>query len=376
MTRREALAVVSTGLFSVRRAQELKPSAGRTLEPPPAGVTGILKRLLAQPPSTINTDWFGTMILVGALRWHHRVPEVEAFALAWLTHHLNTTDVAPYSGNRSRTVRAGGIPLTTYAGHFGMSQVCEQLVVLFGNQRAREVAVDVANIVLHRTARNRLGLIAHDDTADFAIPDVTFLAVSSLMIGAALDSQNATAYRNQALYELRTSIETFLMKDIGLARTVYRNGGIGRTSWTRASGWLLWAITAMLGRLDAKHSAFTGFKSDLRTLADGMSRVQEPSGGFHVLLDDPSTPLDVSGPAMFALAVHESVRRGWLPRQYLAAALRAWHFVAANLTDDGVLHNTYDLWALPAEKREMRVRDVESGWAMGFVLAAAHEMTL
>src|SRR6059058_6319318 len=90
-----------SGLFSVRRAQELKPSAGRTLEPPPAGVTGILKRLLAQPPSTINTDWFGTMILVGALRWHHRVPEVEAFALAWLTHHLNTTDVAPYSGNRS-----------------------------------------------------------------------------------------------------------------------------------------------------------------------------------------------------------------------------------------------------------------------------------
>src|SRR2546429_480435 len=186
MTRREALAVVSAGLFSVRRAQELKPSAGRTLEPPPAGVTGILKRLLA----------------------------------------------------------------------------------LFGNQRARKVAVDVANIVLHRTARNRLGLIAHDDTADFAIPDVTFLAVSSLMIGAALDSNNATAYRNQALYELRTSIETFLIKDIGLAKTVYLNDGIGRTSWTRASGWLFWAITAMLGRLDAKHSPLTGCRSDLRTLAD------------------------------------------------------------------------------------------------------------
>ena len=42
MTRREALAVVSAGLFSVRRAQELKPSAGRTLEPPPAGTADVV----------------------------------------------------------------------------------------------------------------------------------------------------------------------------------------------------------------------------------------------------------------------------------------------------------------------------------------------
>ena len=33
------------------------------------------------------------------------------------------------------------------------------------------------------------------------------------------------------------------------------------------------------------------------------------------------------------------------------------------------------LWALPAENREMRLRDEDSGWAMGFVLATADEMT-
>ncbi len=48
----------------------------------------------------------------------------------------------------------------------------------------------------------------------------------------------------------------------------------------------------------------------------------------------------------------------------------------ANLTDDGVLRNTYYVWALPAENREMRLRDESSGWAMGLVLAAANEMTL
>jgi rhamnogalacturonyl hydrolase YesR len=208
------------------------------------------------------------------------------------------------------------------------------------------------------------------------LPDVTFFAVSSLMIGAALDTQNADAYRDQALYQLRTSIDTFLMKDSGLAKTLYRSDGVGKTYWTRASGWLLWSITSMLRRLDRSHSAFGGFTTDLRRLADGIMRVQEPNGGLHVLLDDPSTPLDSSGPAMFALGVHESVRLGWLPESYRQAAEKAWGFVKANLTDEGVLRNVYYVWALPAENRDMRLRDETSGWAMGFVLAAANEMTL
>jgi rhamnogalacturonyl hydrolase YesR len=337
----------------------------------------ILKRVLAQPPSSLNTDWFGTMTLLGALLWCRRgITDVEPFANAWLTHHLATTEVALYSGNRSRTVRAGGIPLTTYAGHFGMSLVCEQVVQQFRDERARRVAEDVAAIVLHRTARNELGLVGHDDSADFAIPDVTFLAVSALMIGAALDVQNSAAFREQALYQLRTAIDTFLMKDTGLARTLYRNGRVGKTYWTRASGWLLWATTAMLRQLESNHSTFDRFVSDLRLLVDGMCRVQAANGGFHVLLDDPTTPLDTSGPAMFALGVHESVRLGWLPERYGAAAERAWNFVSANLTDDGVLRNTYALWALPAENRELTVSDAASGWPIGFVLAAAAEMTL
>jgi hypothetical protein len=376
MSRRQALALIGGGLSSAAKTQGLAPSILAPLhETPPTGVAAILKHLLGRKPSSVNTDWFGTMELVGALHWRRRgVAEVEPFVKAWLSHHLQSAEVANYSGNRSRTAWAGGIPLTTYAGHFGISQVCEQMFMQFQDGRARKVAEDVAAIVLHRTARNQLGLVGHDDTADFTIPDVTFLAVSSLMIGAALDPQHAVAYRDQALYQLRTSIDTFLMKDTGLARTLYRNGSVGKTYWTRASGWLLWAITAMLRRLDPRHPAFNGFASDLRMLVDGMSRVQKPSGGFHVLLDDPLTPLESSGSAMFALGVHESVRLGWLPRSYGPAAEKAWEFVTANLTDDGVLRNTYSLWALPAEDRDMRLSDVTSGWATGFVLAAANEM--
>jgi rhamnogalacturonyl hydrolase YesR len=317
------------------------------------------------------------MPLLGMLQWRRRgIAECEGFATAWLTHHLQTRETAKYTGNRSRVVWPGGIPLTTYAGHFGVSQVCEEMFAQFAAERARRVAVDLAGIVLHTTARNRLGLIAHDDTSDFAIPDVTFFAVSSLMIGSLLDEPNAAAFRDQALYQLRTSIDTFLMKNTGLAKTLYRNGSVGSTYWTRASGWLLWSITAMLRRLNPLHPAFRGFTSDLVRLVDGMIGVQDQSGGFHVLLDEASTPLDSTGPTMFALGVHEGVRQGWLPGSYARGAQKAWEFVKANLTDDGVLRNTYYLWAVPAENRDLRLRDETSGWAMGFVLAAANEMTL
>jgi rhamnogalacturonyl hydrolase YesR len=343
----------------------------------PPGIAAILARILSQAPSSLNTDWFGTMPIVGTLMWGRRgITEAEPFVKAWLGYHLDAKDVAKYQGNRSRVVWAGGIPLTTYAGHFGISLVCEEIIRQWKDRRAESIAMEMADIVLHRTARNDLGLIGHDDTADFAIPDVTYFAVSTLMIAAGLDRERGGAWRDQALYQLRTSIDTFLMKDTGLAKTLYRSTGVGKTYWTRASGWLLWSITAVLRRLPEKHPAFSTFTADLKRLVDGMMRVQEPNGGFHVLLDDPTTPLDATGPAMFTWGVHESVRCGWLPREYGAAAERAWSFVKANLTDDGVLRNTYYVWALPAENRDMRLHDENSGWAMGFVLAAANEMTL
>ena len=378
MTRRQALGTLMAGTGGAADTSITPESLLHRLPRElPRGVAAILARILNQQPASVNTDWFGTMPMLAALRWRRRgIAEVEPFAKVWLTHHRSTKDVAKYTGNRSRVVWAAGIPLTTYAGHFGMSQVCEEMVAQFKYASARDVARDLAAIVLHRTARNRLGLIGHDDTADFAIPDVTFFAVSTLMIGAVLDQLAGTAYRDQALYQLRTSIDTFLMKDTGLAKTVYRHDGVGSTYWTRASGWLLWSITAVLRRLEGHNPAFAGFTADLKRLVEGMIRVQESNGGFHVLLDDPSTPLDSTGPAMFALGVHESIRRGWLSPDYRKAADKAWAFVRANLGDEGTLKNTYYLWALPAENRDMRLRDETSGWAMGFVLAAAYEMTL
>jgi len=343
----------------------------------PPGVRAIVDTTLRRDPATLNTDWFGTVLMQGLLEWHRRgVKDVRAFSTAWLDHHLKSPGVSRYSGAKSREVTAGGIHVTTYAGHFGLAFPCYEMAVQFGERRARRACVETARLILHQVARNRLGLVEHDDSGEFAIPDTCYFAVRALMSGSALDPGYQQVLREQAVFQLRTYVDTFLVPEKRLAKTVLFGEGLGKTYWTRASGWLLWAITSVLRLLPPSDPAFTRFLEDLKTLVSGLAAVQDPSGGFRVLLDDPQTPLETTGTAMFASGVHEAVRRKWLPDSYLQPANRAWDFVKSNLDSEGRIRNAYTGWALPAENRVMSMDEHDMGWIPGFILIVANEMTL
>lgn len=332
---------------------------------PPDGAAAIIKRTLASPPSTLNTDWFGTLLIHGLLEWDELgVPGAAAFAKGWFEHHLASGRLAPYSGARSRGVTAGGIPITTYAGHYGLAIPCFQLASRFGDDRARRVCVEVADIILHRSARNRLGMVAHDDTSEFAIPDTCYFVVSALASAYALT--RASAFRDDAAYQLRIYTDTFLDRGTGLARTILFKDGLGKSYWTRASGWLLWAMAAGL-----RHGC--GEARDFGALAAGMRRALDASGALRLFLDRPDSPLETTGTAMYAMGVHEGVRRGWLPRDYAESAARAWTFVQRNITPEGKVVNAYTGWAVPAERGDVEIDRHEMGWIPGFILSAAAE---
>lgn len=344
----------------------------------PAGVAAIIESTLKRAPGELNTDWFGTILLDGLLRWHVRgIKEVRPFALDWLKHHLNSGQVSRYSGPRSREFSAGGIRVTTYAGQFGLAFPCYEMARQFQDARAAEVTDGIARMILHRTTRNHLGLVAHDDRADFAIPDTCFFATEALMDAYALAPESGQAFRDEAVIQLRSYIDTFLVSETGLARTVLRGDKLGDTYWTRASGWLLWSITSVLRHLPQTDTSRKGFLEDLERLSSGMARVQDRSGGFHVLLDEPETPLETTGAAMYAAGVHEAIRKGWLSTEFSSSVEQAWQFVKQNLTDDGRVRNAYTGWAIPAEDRQIdSLMDVhDMGWIPGFMLRTADELT-
>ncbi len=341
----------------------------------PSGVAAILSEALRSSPGSHNTDWFGTLLMQGLLNWTKPIPEAGAFAKAWLDFHLNSGRVSPYSGHRSRVVDAGGIKITTYCGQFGLAFPCWELFRQYRDDRARRVCLDLADIILHRTSRNRYGMVNHADNDDFAIPDSCYFVVTPLMIAYAIDPAHGAAWREQAVYQLRTYTDIFLDRKKGSAKTILLKDGIGQTYWTRATGWLLWSITGLLRHLPTSDPRFGSFVTDLRTLAGGIARAQDAAGALHLYVDEPSSPRETTGTAMCAMGLHEAVRRDWLPASYGAVAAKAWDYVQTKITTEGRVAGAYTGWAVPAEKREIEMDKVAMGWIPGFILSAAAEMS-
>ena len=373
ITRREALGLFAAFAGGPVSADHIR---SRLTKDTPPGVAAILAATLNSDPASHNTDWFGTLLMKGLLEWGRRyVPEAGPFARAWLESHLKRDTVSPYSGHKSRPARAGGIPITTYAGQFGLCFPCYEIFTQSKDERARRVCIELADIILHEVARNRYGLVAHDDTAEFAIPDTCYFAVSALILASALDRTGGAVYRRQAVFQLRTYTDTFLMPDTGLAKTILLKDGLGKTYWTRATGWLLWSITSVLGHLPPEDPAFAGFVRDVRKLADGISRVQDASGGLRLFMNEPDSPLETTGTAMCAMGLHEAIRRRWLPASYTPVVERAWKYVTGNITPEGDIRRAYTGWAVPAENHEVELDQRKMGWIPGFILSTAYELT-
>ncbi|MCP5115463.1 MAG: hypothetical protein GY953_31945 [bacterium] len=374
-TRRELICAAGAPLL--RGSQTVASIRARMPEDVPPGVPVIVANTLATEPGGLITDWFGTLLVHGLMRWHERgITEAGPFARAWLDYHLSHTP-DKFAGPECRVVDAGGVPITTYAGYFGLAFPCYEMARLLGDERARRVCRGVASMILHQTARDRLGMVAHDDGLKFTIPDTCYFAVHALTAAYRLDPEKDVAFLDAAVFQLRTYIDTFLIPETGLAKTILFADGVGETYWTRASGWLMWAITAMLRHLPRSHPAFEGFAADLEVLAQGVARVQDESGGLRVLLDERSTPLETTGTAMCTMGIHEAVRRGWLPARHSKFVEKGWRFVRRNITDDGKIVNAYTGWAVPAENRRIQesIDAREMGWIPGFILRAADEMT-
>lgn len=366
-----------------------KPDAFRRL---PSNVAGLIRGVLAKEPESFNTDWYGTLAVEGLLRWSRRgLPEGLGFAQEWFEFHaahdqgLSDEEFwRTYNGPRSRIIRGRVLPFTMYSGFFGLPFPCHLLHQITGDPRARQVCLDVADAILHRAARERHGLVLHDDSVwsselgdSFTIPDTIYFAARSLMIASQLEARIGDVYRDQALHQILTCTELFLDGAKGLARTVLTPKGVGRTFWCRASGWLAYALAGVLRYLPRSHAAFAGLATDLQRLADGLSRFQGPSGGLHVLVDQPDTPEETTSTAMCVAAIREATVNEWIPDRYSEFLRRGWHFVEDHVEEGGTVSSVYTGWAMTAESGEILIDQSPRfrGWIAGVIMHAADEMT-
>jgi rhamnogalacturonyl hydrolase YesR len=357
----------------------------------PSGFKAIIDNLLSKDPGFWNTDWEGTMAIESLLGLKNRgVPEALGFAKNWLDYHIENdnklTDEELYktfSGPRSRIIRGKYLPFTMYSGFFGLPFPCYEIYKETGDERAKQVCLDVADAILQVSARDQRGLVLHDDgirngkIMTFTIPDTMYFVTKALMIASVLDDKIGKVYRDQALFQIKTGTSFYLDNEKNIARTVLYPSGVGRTFWCRASGWLSYALAGVLRFLPNDHPEFENLAHDLKRLADGVKKYQGASGGLRVLVDQPTTPEETSGTAMCIASIKEAVDKGWIPNDYTEFLERGWEFVKNHVSNDGKITGIYTGWAIPAEEGKIIMDQLnrESGWIPAVILHTANLMT-
>ncbi len=358
----------------------------------PANLPGNIKQLILNVSKTeysaANTDWDGSIQIEGLLRFAKRgYKDGLKYADNWFKYHVEhdgkLTDeeyYKQYDGPHARILRDGPLTFVIYSANLGVSFPVHELYKQTKNPVAKRVCMDVADAILHYAGRDRFGMLAHDDInyAAFAIPDTAYWATRANAIAAVLSTDKGAAdvYWKQSIFQLETGIKYFLDTNKKIVRTGLFKGEPATTYWCRSQGWLLWAISGLLRYLPKEHPKFKTVAESMKTIADGLTNYQTKSGALTVLVDDPSTPEEVTGMAMTVASIKEAMRNGWIPKQYDNYCNKGWDYIKKSVDEQGNVHNAYTGWAVTAEEKKTDLMDKNfRGFVPGIIMVAADEMT-
>lgn len=353
----------------------------------PENIKQLVRNVQKAEYKAVNTDWDGTIQIEGLLRFAKRGYKSGLdYATNWFTYHVEhdskLTDedyYKQYDGPRARILRDGPLTFVIYSANLGVAFPVHELYQLTNNATAKRVCIDVADAILHYAGRDRFGMLAHDDYdyMKFAIPDTAYWATRANAIAATLSKGGeADVYWKQAIFQLSQGIKYFFDKEKGIVRTGLFTGEPAKTYWCRSQGWLIWAISGLLRYLPPSHPYFKEAASAMKLIADGAVNYQSKQGGLHVLVNDPSTPEEVTGMAMVLASVKEGMRKGWIPNDYTTFCDKGWEFIKQSVDAEGKVHNAYTGWAVTAEEKKTDIMDKNfRGFVPGIILVAADEMT-
>lgn len=110
--------------------------------------------------------------------------------------------------------------------------------------------------------------------------------------------------------------------------------------WARGNCWYTVGACEILEILDITEGAFYDYITDtLASQAEALARTQDKCGGWHTLLDDESSYIEISAAAGFGCGLLKAVRKGYIDKKYRETGLRALRCVTENISADGTVEN-------------------------------------
>jgi len=111
--------------------------------------------------------------------------------------------------------------------------------------------------------------------------------------------------------------------------------------WSRANGWGIWATTEVLMNLPDNNDKRGAIMAFYKKHVDALIKLQNPETGFwYNVLDRPDSYQELSGTAIFTMAIARGINNGWLDRaKYEKYAVLGWKAIASSVETDGTVHN-------------------------------------
>lgn len=106
--------------------------------------------------------------------------------------------------------------------------------------------------------------------------------------------------------------------------------------WARCNGWALWAMSEVLGCLPLTHPHYPAILRQFKCHCASLLRFQDECGLWPNVLDHPESPLEVSGTAIFVMAMARGVRNGWLDDAvFRPVVAKGWEALETRIDADG-----------------------------------------
>lgn len=120
----------------------------------------------------------------------------------------------------------------------------------------------------------------------------------------------------------------------------YSSKDVKLPHWSRANGWAIWAMSDVLTYLPKDHKHYNAILNQFKTHATSLARFQNKRGFWPNVLDYPSSKDEVSGTAIFTMAMARGVRNGWLDKKtFTPIVLNGWKAIQSQIEADGTVHN-------------------------------------
>lgn len=166
---------------------------------------------------------------------------------------------------------------------------------------------------------------------------IPFLVQASLYADGAEES---AVFMNDAAHQvLEFNTQVWEEEAALYVHARYSGNEVKLPHWSRCNGWASWAMSEVLLHLPTEHRDHAAILAHFRKHCSSLLRFQHDCGLWPNVLDHPESALEVSGSAIFVMAMARGVMRGWLNDEvFRPAVIRGWKGLESQIDPDGTVH--------------------------------------